>query len=548
MFNQTSGTIQLTQRGSGTVNVSGTASVSVPGISMGWTTGSSAGTVNLNGGSLTVGAGNIAGGTGTSTFNFNGGTLKAGTSNAAFMQGFTTANVRNSGAIIDTNGFSPTIGQALLHSSIGGDSATDGGLIKQGVGTLTLKGANTFTGATSVNGGTLSLDYSGGDTSKLADGAALNLSGGTVSLTGSSYTEVVGSTTLNVGASSVVRAASSNVLQMGAITHNAGGAGQFQRGQHRHHHHRTQQRPPGPWATVGSGSSTGSPPRAATTSWPTPGSAAAGVDDFVSAAANYEYSLSGGTDSLTASRTANGVRYSGTGETVDLGASGSNTLTLNALVNAGSGTLTLARTGGYGSLVAGSSGELLLNAANASIAVSAPVSGSGLVVASGAGANTVASAAPTPIPAGLHSRPAPRPGRRVGPWHRRADDHRRRDQQLGRQSGQHRQQRAKLERQLHLHRQQCVESGYRRSHLEHHADRDRHRQHPDRRRPHLRQLRPHLERDDGIPGPQRNRAQHLHRPDEHQRRRHHLQRDPPAGPVQIPECRGGPGQHHDGQQ
>ena len=42
------------------------------------------------------------------------------------MTGLTAANVRNGGAVIDTNGFNDTIGQALVHSSIGGDNATDG--------------------------------------------------------------------------------------------------------------------------------------------------------------------------------------------------------------------------------------------------------------------------------------------------------------------------------------------------------------------------------------------------------------------------------------
>ncbi len=117
-------------------------------------------TVNLNGGTFSVN--NIAN-TSTaginSTFNFNGGTLKAMQNTAGFLNtvsvGTARANVRNGGAIIDTNSFSVTIALALSHSNVGGDAAIDGGLTKNGSGTLTLTGANTYTGVTTINTGSL---------------------------------------------------------------------------------------------------------------------------------------------------------------------------------------------------------------------------------------------------------------------------------------------------------------------------------------------------------------------------------------------------------
>jgi len=121
-------------------------------------------TFNLNGGTLNTlfvfseTGGTVAGTKGTSTFNFNGGTLKASNSYGAFMEGLTRANVRNGGAIVDTNSFNVTIAQDLVHSNIGGDNAIDGGLTKQGLGTLTLAGTNTFTGSIHVNAGTLSIN------------------------------------------------------------------------------------------------------------------------------------------------------------------------------------------------------------------------------------------------------------------------------------------------------------------------------------------------------------------------------------------------------
>lgn len=117
-------------------------------------------TVHLNGGTLsTLRVFSETGGTGvkgSSTFNFNGGTLQAQVSRTDFMNGLTRANVRDGGAIVNTNGFNLTIAQALLHSNIGGDNATDGGLTKNGAGVLTLSNVdNSFTGNIVVNGGTL---------------------------------------------------------------------------------------------------------------------------------------------------------------------------------------------------------------------------------------------------------------------------------------------------------------------------------------------------------------------------------------------------------
>ncbi len=58
------------------------------------------------------------------------------------------------GAVIDTNGHAVTINQPLVSGVVG----TDGGLTKLGTaGTLTLTAANTYTGLTTVKGGTLEL-------------------------------------------------------------------------------------------------------------------------------------------------------------------------------------------------------------------------------------------------------------------------------------------------------------------------------------------------------------------------------------------------------
>jgi autotransporter-associated beta strand protein len=106
---------------------------------------------NLNGGVLTTNGVTKTAAAGTGTFNFDGGTLRAGSASATFMTGLTGAVVKDGGAVIDSNGFSITIGQALT------DGGGNGGLTKLGAGTLTLTGANTFTGDITIAGGTLSI-------------------------------------------------------------------------------------------------------------------------------------------------------------------------------------------------------------------------------------------------------------------------------------------------------------------------------------------------------------------------------------------------------
>lgn len=136
---------------SATLTVNGTGLVQSTIVQIG-AGASGNGTVHLDGG--TISTQRVTTSAGSSTINFNGGTLQAAAS-TTFMQGLSVANVRDGGAVIDTNGFNIIIAQSLLHSTIGGDAAIDGGLTKVGAGTLILSGANTYTGATIINEGTL---------------------------------------------------------------------------------------------------------------------------------------------------------------------------------------------------------------------------------------------------------------------------------------------------------------------------------------------------------------------------------------------------------
>jgi fibronectin-binding autotransporter adhesin len=140
-------------------------------------------TFNLNGGTLTTFKTYVGSAGAASVFNFNGGTLKPLIATTVFMEGLARANVRNNGAIVNLSGSSITINQALLHSNVGGDNATDGGLTLTNTGsaaTLTLGGANTYTGPTVVSAGTLALGASasldGGSSVSIGAGATFDVS------------------------------------------------------------------------------------------------------------------------------------------------------------------------------------------------------------------------------------------------------------------------------------------------------------------------------------------------------------------------------------
>ena len=122
----------------------------------------------------------------------------------------------------------PGTGVAPSYSGIIADGAAGMTLTKAGAGTQTLSGANIYTGATIVSGGTLTLDYSTQNNSRFADAAGLVLGGGTVNLSGGSHIETVASTTLAGGApSGVTSSALGSVLQMKDIAHNVGATVDF---------------------------------------------------------------------------------------------------------------------------------------------------------------------------------------------------------------------------------------------------------------------------------------------------------------------------------
>ena len=138
----------------------------------------------------------------------------------------------------------------------------------------------------------------------------------------------------------------------------------------------------GPWATVGSGTST----RYATLS-------AGNVVGFTSATAaaafgwpsgnnnTFNYDVAGVQGNLGVGRQANTARYTGGAGTQNWGNNNTTTVTLNGLMNAGTGTLTFAEAGGtsQGQLAIGTNNgnELVLSAAAANIAIRIPIINTG---------------------------------------------------------------------------------------------------------------------------------------------------------------------------
>jgi autotransporter-associated beta strand protein len=208
----------------GVLNIQNNTSL---GTTAGGTTISSGATLQVQGG-ITVGseALNIRG-TGASgqtgalvnvsgTNNYGGLVTLAGNTTFSSLSG--TLNITNAGTITGaTFGLTLTgAGQGSITSIIG---TTTGSLTKSGTGTWTLKGANTFTGATIVNGGTLTLAPASGSALGFTSGVTVN-SGATLLLGASNQIKNTAPMTLAGGtfAKGNFSEGSINTAGVGALT------------------------------------------------------------------------------------------------------------------------------------------------------------------------------------------------------------------------------------------------------------------------------------------------------------------------------------------
>ncbi|MBL0923977.1 MAG: autotransporter-associated beta strand repeat-containing protein, partial [Sphingomonadaceae bacterium] len=141
----------------------------------------------------------------TGTTTISGGTLQVGNGGTSGTLG--SGDVVNNGALVFNRADGLTVANAISGS---------GGLTQAGTGTLTLSGANSYTGPTNVNNGTLNV------TGSLTSGATVN-SGGTLGGTGA----IAGLVTVN-GGGTLSPGLSPGTLTLGALTLNSGSATNFE--------------------------------------------------------------------------------------------------------------------------------------------------------------------------------------------------------------------------------------------------------------------------------------------------------------------------------
>jgi fibronectin-binding autotransporter adhesin len=150
--------------GSGTLSKTGSGTIVLSGANL------YSGGTNINAGTLNVGSSGALGSSGT--ISFGGGTLQYSASNTTdYSSRFSTA--ASQAYKVDTNGQSVTFATALTSSG--------GSLTKIGFGTLTLTGANTYSGSTTINGGTLNAAAASGSALGSTSSITVN-SGGTLLL------------------------------------------------------------------------------------------------------------------------------------------------------------------------------------------------------------------------------------------------------------------------------------------------------------------------------------------------------------------------------
>ncbi|GAT31860.1 PEP-CTERM protein-sorting domain-containing protein [Terrimicrobium sacchariphilum] len=152
------------------------------------------GTVTVNAGTLRIGHANALGSTAGGTTVSNGAVLDLnGQTVGAEALSITGTGISSSGALINSSGTAASYGGAVTlagNTSLGGSGSTTfsgnfgetGGVrtfTKVGAGTVTLGGANTYTGTTTVSAGTLLINGSNASTATVtvASGAAIGGTG-----------------------------------------------------------------------------------------------------------------------------------------------------------------------------------------------------------------------------------------------------------------------------------------------------------------------------------------------------------------------------------
>jgi len=188
-------------------------------------------TMTTGGGNITIG-GNITGSGGGIT-TAGAGTLTLSAAGNSYTGATTVANGTTLSLIGSLTGATAITNSGTFTESGAGVIGSAAATFTNSAGTATLSGINTYTGTTTVNGGTLNLDFSGATTPSTAtniikSGNALTLGGGALVIkgggSGASNSQTLGTLTINQNTSSTIsltqNSATSLSLVLGGITHN----------------------------------------------------------------------------------------------------------------------------------------------------------------------------------------------------------------------------------------------------------------------------------------------------------------------------------------
>ena len=146
--------------------------------------------------------------------NINAGTFEIGGSGRIKSSGEATgvfANAINNEGVFKHN--------STLDQTVSGVIGGTGAVVKDNTGTLTLSGANTYSGGTTVDGSTLKLTGSG----RIGNGGLTVNNGGTFSIANDDFNSLGGAITVNEGGTlSTDSTGGGNAHNIGAITLNGG--------------------------------------------------------------------------------------------------------------------------------------------------------------------------------------------------------------------------------------------------------------------------------------------------------------------------------------